>query len=135
MAGGPLLFPEPRRGKAGRTRIPVSHAAFVLVWKSGQGTGTAEPHRPPAATSYAVTFTNDAPYRVTFVLNGSGPLSRSLAVEPGHSGTFNLAVSRVSPYVRIRQPDGSSQDFALARRDQRYRFRRTPANRVVNIHE
>ncbi len=117
-------------------RIPVSHAAFVLVWKSGQGTGTVEPHRPPAASSYAVTFTNDAPYRVDFFLNGSGPLSRPLAVEPRRSVTFNLAVSReFSPYVRIRQPDGSSQDFSLSRHDQRYRFRRTQANRVVNVQE
>ena len=123
-------------GKLVGPQIPVSHAAFVLIWKSGGGTGTAEPPRPSAATSYAVTFTNDAPYKVNFFLNGSGPLSRQLSVEPGRSQTFSLVVSReFSPYVRIRQPDGSAQDFSLSRRDQRYRFHRTPANRVVNTNE
>jgi hypothetical protein len=83
-----------------------------------------------------VTFTNDAPYGVDFFVNGSGPLSRPLRLERGQSGTFNLVLaSGFSPYVRIRQPNGSYQDFSLPLRDQRYRFQQTPQNQVVNAFE
>ena len=67
-------------------------------------------------------------------LQGHLLLERERTAQPAVGGRTrgaarpsNWVASReFSPYVRIRQPDGSSQDFALARRDQRYRFPQDP---------
>lgn len=84
----------------------------------------------------AVTFTNDAPYGVDFSLNGSGPISQPIRLERGQAQTFNLKLATgFDPYIRLRQPDASFQNFSLPLRDQRYRIRRTPQNRVVNVAE
>src|SRR5262249_37347936 len=83
-----------------------------------------------------VTFANDAPYGVDFLLNGSGPLSRPLRLERGRHETFDVRLAPgFRPFVRVRQPDGSHQDFPLQIQDQHYRLRRTPQNRVVAVAE
>ncbi|QEH34615.1 hypothetical protein OJF2_31560 [Aquisphaera giovannonii] len=75
------------------------------------------------AKTVVVSFKNDAPYGVDFRLNGSGPLSTVIHVDPRGSKRFNFDLAAgFKPYVRLRQPDGSWFDYRLLAESGDYRF-------------